>query len=39
MVKAVLSSIPDDWQALVVIDYSEGFWGRMIEKYDNLSTI
>jgi len=39
MVRAVLSSIPDDWQALVAMDYSEGFWDRMIEKYDKLSTV
>lgn len=39
MVKAVLSSIPDDWRALVAMDYSEGFWDRMIEKYDNISII
>ena len=40
MVKAVLSSIPADWLAAVIIDYdSESFWDRMIEKYDNLSII
>jgi len=30
MVKAVLSSIPDDWRALVAMDYSDGFWERML---------
>ena len=39
MVKAVLSSIPEDWQALVAMDYSEGFWDRMIEKYNKLTII
>lgn len=39
MVKAVLTSIPEDWQALVAMDYSDGFWDRMIEKYDNLTTV
>lgn len=39
MVKAVLSSIPEGWQALVAMDYSDGFWDRMIEKYDNISII
>ncbi len=40
MVKAILSSIPSDWQASVIIDYdSESFWDRMIEKYNNLTII
>jgi len=39
MVRAVLPSIPEDWQAILAMDYSDGFWDRMIEKYDNLSII
>lgn len=39
MVKAVLSAIPNDWQALVAMDYSEGFWDRMVEKYNKLTII
>jgi len=38
-VKAVLMALPDDWQTFVVMDYSDGFWDRMIEKYNNLSII
>jgi len=36
MVQAVLKSIPDDWDAAVVMDYSGGFWDKMVKKYDNI---
>jgi hypothetical protein len=36
MVNAVVTAIPDDWEAAVVMDYSEGFWDRMSEKYDRI---
>jgi hypothetical protein len=36
MVKAVVTAIPDDWEAAVVMDYSDGFWDRMSEKYDRI---
>ena len=36
MVKAVVTAIPDDWEAAVVMDYSGGFWDRMLEKYDRI---
>ena len=36
MVKAVVTSIPDDWKAAVVMDYSDGFWDQMSEKYDKI---
>jgi hypothetical protein len=36
MVKAVVTAIPDDWKAAVVMDYSDGFWDRMSEKYDRI---
>ena len=36
MVKAVMTAIPDDWKAGVVMDYSDGFWDRMSEKYDRI---
>ena len=36
MVKAVVTAIPDDWEAAVVMDYSWGFWDRMSEKYDRI---
>lgn len=39
MVTAALSSTPEDWQALVVMDYSEDFWDRIIERYCKISTI
>ena len=30
MVKAVVTVIPDDWEAAVVMDYSGGFGDRML---------
>ena len=36
MVNAVVTAIPDDWEAAVVMDYSWGFWDRMSEKYDRI---
>jgi hypothetical protein len=36
MVKAVVTAIPDDWEAAVVMDYSGGFWNKMSEKYDRI---
>jgi hypothetical protein len=36
MVKAVVTAIPDDWKAAVVMDYSDGFWDKISEKYDKI---
>ena len=36
MVKAVVTAIPDDWEAAVVMDWSGGFWEKMAEKYDRI---
>ena len=36
MVNAVVTAIPDDWEAAVVMDYSGGFWDKMSEKYDKI---
>jgi hypothetical protein len=36
MVRAVVTAIPDDWGAAVIMDYSGGFWDRMSEKYDKI---
>ena len=36
MIKAVVTAIPDDWEAAVVMDYSDGFWNRMAGKYDRV---
>ena len=39
IVQAVMASIPDDWHVLVIMDYSDGFWDKMIEKYDKISIL
>jgi hypothetical protein len=36
MVDAVILSLQDDWSAVVVMDWSGGFWDKMVEKHSNL---
>jgi hypothetical protein len=36
MVQAIMTSLSDDWQAEVIMDYSEGFWDKMLQKYNNI---
>jgi hypothetical protein len=36
MVDAVIEALPEDWSAVVVMDWSGGFWEKMREKYDKL---
>jgi len=36
IVNAVITSIPEDWNALVIMDYNDGFWDRMMERYDKI---
>jgi hypothetical protein len=39
MVQGVMNSIPEDWQALVIMDYSEGFWDKMMLRYRKISSL
>lgn len=39
MVDAILRDFPIDWQPTVVMDWSNGFWDRMKEKYQDLDWI
>jgi len=39
MVRALMTALPDAWEAYVVIDYSEGFWERMAGKYDRIEML
>ena len=39
MVQSVMTALPDEWEACVVMDYSEGFWERMAEKYDRIEVL
>jgi hypothetical protein len=34
MVDAIMSELPLDWQPAVIIDWSNGFWDKMEEKYN-----
>ncbi len=36
MVQSVMTALPDNWEACVVMDWSDGFWERMAEKYDRI---
>lgn len=36
MVDAILKDLPKDWQPAVVMDWSNGFWDKMKEKYKNI---
>jgi len=36
MVDAVIRALPGDWSAVVVMDWSGGFWGKMREKHNQL---
>jgi hypothetical protein len=36
MVQVVMTALPDEWEACVVMDYSEGFWDKMAGKYDRI---
>jgi len=33
MVEAIMSDLPHDWQPSVTMDWSNGFWDKMAEKY------
>lgn len=36
MVDALLNDFPSDWQPAVVMDWSNGFWDKMKEKYNTI---
>jgi hypothetical protein len=36
MVDAILKDLPKDWQPVVVMDWSDGFWDKMKEKYKHI---
>jgi hypothetical protein len=39
MVRAIVTSIPENWKAIVIMDWSRGFWKKMAKKYDNILII
>ena len=39
MVQSVMTALPDEWEAAVVMDWSEGFWERMAEKYEGIEVL
>ena len=36
MVDGVMRALPEDWSAVVVMDWSGGFWEKMKEKYSKI---
>lgn len=36
MVDAVFKSLPENWNGVVVMDWSDGFWDKMLKSYKNL---
>jgi len=36
IVSSVVNAVPDDWQIVVVMDWSAGFWEVMTERYPRL---
>lgn len=36
MVAAVMKTLPKNWQAAVIMDYSYGFWENMKRRYDQI---
>ncbi len=39
MVDAILNDFPVDWQPAVVMDWSNGFWDKMKEKYNGIEWV
>ena len=39
IVDAVVHGTPDDWNLVVVMDWSRGFWDRMLEEYSRIVVI
>jgi hypothetical protein len=39
MVDSVLTDFPDDWNATVIFDYSDGFWDKMKSIYDKINWV
>jgi len=31
-----MASIPDDWDVVIMMDYSNGFWEKMSKKYEKI---
>ena len=36
MVDAIMNGLPDEWKAVVVMDWSGGFWDKMAEKHERI---
>ena len=36
MVDALIRALPGDWSAVIIMDWSGGFWQKMKEEYDNI---
>ena len=39
MVDGVMRALPEEWSAIVVMDWSGGFWEKMKEKYSKIAIL
>ena len=39
MVDAVLKDLPKDWEVVILMDWSDGFWDKMKEKFKNVKWV
>lgn len=39
MVDAVIRALPEDWTAVIVMDWSDGFWDKMSKKYGKITIL
>ncbi len=39
MVGAVLKDLPKDWEVVILMDWSDGFWDKMKEKFKNVKWV
>ncbi len=39
MVNAVLKDLPKDWEVIIFMDWSDGFWDKMKEKFKDVKWV
>jgi hypothetical protein len=39
MVDAIMRALPDDWRACILMDWSQGFWEKMMERHDRIEIL
>lgn len=39
IVDAIIRALPDDWRACILMDWSRGFWEKMMERHDRIEIL